>query len=441
MSDGSRVSRRRLLELLSVSSLGGIAGCIGEGGEPNPTGTVSSHFTSTRTPTATPTATETPTETGTPRENPITVYVSNNGSTAGRGTADDPLISIQHALEQVKPGDTVRVKPGRYLQPVQTVRGGTAGHPITITGPPDAVFNADGPFEINHSHVHLRGLTFDGLYQPSSPDDPESYSESILQINESFHERIKRGEHSPESVSEENYLQNVVVKPHAVGNCRADFIKVHWSKNVEISEFKVIGPAGVKFLKGDAAGHNSEIIYLGNAPSKGWPPDLTRNIHVHHIDNSAGYPHSELVDCKTGTSDVTIEYCTDAGGSVEAITDDSNTGAIHIGGNDITVRWNILSGGAQDGIDIGSHIAVSGAPPDAYSDGGTNNTIYGNRLLDNRGMAVQFSYPNDQGEDEQRAICGNEYNGPTHGSPDKKCPDGLPEGDGIGDLGGDSPWA
>jgi hypothetical protein len=377
------------------------------------------------------------------RKNPNTIFVAQDGDDTNRGTREDPVRSIQQGLNQAQPGATIQVQPGRY-QPegwVQTVRAGTAEKPITITGPSDAVFNGGDPFIINHSHVHLTGMTFDGLVDPDNPDDPDSYSWGLLEINGALHDRVKNGDHRPDSVSEDNYLRDIVVKPHAVGNCTRDFIKVNWSKNVEIGEFRIIGPAGVDHLKGDRVGHNSEIIYLGNPPDREWAPDLTSDVHIHHIDNSSGYPHSELVDCKTGTSNVIIEYCTNAGGSAEATTDDNTESAIHIGGTDITVRWNVLSGGSQAGIEIDSDIAAAENPPDGYADGGTNNAIYGNRLVNNGGRAIQFAYPDRQGQQAQRTICGNEYNGESHGDPDRACSSEMPESDEIGHMGGESPWA
>lgn len=413
---------RRAFLMLGASGMGIFAGCTSD----------------TRDDQQTPSSNTTET----PPENPDTIFVAPDGDDTNRGTRETPLGSIQQGLNQAQPGDTIRIQPGRY-QPegyVKTVRDGRAENPITITGPADAIYNGGDPFIINHSHIHLTGITFDGLVNPANPDSPDSYSWGLLEVNGALHDRIKSGEHRPASVNPENYLRDVVVKPHAVGNCTRDFIKVNWAKNVEIGEFKIIGPAGVDYLKGNRIGHNSEIIYLGNPPDREWPPDLTQNVHIHHIDNSAGYPHSELVDCKTGTSNVTIEYCTNAGGSAEATTDDNTESAIHIGGTDITVRWNVLSGGEQAGIEIDSDVAATDNPPDGYADGGTNNQIYGNRLLDNNGRAISFAYPDGQGQQAQRIICGNKYNGETHGNPDRTCPDEIPQSDGIGHTGGPSPW-
>lgn len=125
-------------------------------------------------------------------------YVSPDGADTNLGSERDPLRTIQQAVSRARAGTTIHVQPGTYTNRVSTVRGGTPENPITITGPREAVFNANGPFEINHSHVHLRGLTFDGLHTPSAPDDIDSYSESILQVNESLYE-TGSGE-SPEGV-------------------------------------------------------------------------------------------------------------------------------------------------------------------------------------------------------------------------------------------------
>lgn len=406
-------------------------------------------------------ATDSPTTT--PAGNPDPLFVSPEGSDAERGIRDAPLQTIQEALDRVRPGEAVHVLPGTYAESVATARGGTPEKPIAITGPREAVFNADGPFEINHSHVHLTGLTFDGLHTPSDPEDPGSYSESILQVNEAFYETIKNGERPPGPVAEEDYLTDVVVKPHAVGNCRADFIKVHWSRNVEVGEFEVIGPAGVKYLYGDASGHNGEVVYVGNPPDKGYPVDATHDVHVHHIDNSAGHPHAELVDVKAGCHDVLIEYCTDGGGAgrylLEGHEPTAET-AFHLGGRNITLRWNAVEDSNGQGVEVGSwgmahpeDFEVGKGLPylEELFDHGRANSIYGNRFVDCAGLAIRYPivYPDDgpariaedYGPDEQTRVCGNTVNGETHGEPASACSDDVPTTGTVGHLGGDSPWA
>lgn len=391
------------------------------------------------------------------------LYVDPNGSDDNIGTKRNPLGTIQHALERATPGSVIQVQPGRYhpRRDVRTVRDGTAENPITITGPPDAVYNTD-TFEINHNYVHLTGLTFDGLTDPDNPNEVSSYSENLLQVNEAFYERIKNGEYNPDSVKEENYLRGVVVKPHAVGNVTGDAIKVHWSKNVEIGEFKVIGPAGVDHLKGDVEGHNGEIVYVGNPPTKGYPVDETNNIHIHHIDNSEGHRHAELVDVKAGCHNVLIEYCTDGGGAGRYLLeghDPTNETAFSLRGRENTLRWNIVENSNGQAVEVASwgvahrerFEQINDLPyPEELFDHGRANSIYGNRLTDNAGLAVQYPiiYPDDgepyiaegYGPDEQTHVCGNVINGETHGKPTKECPETLPDTETIGHLGGNSPW-
>jgi hypothetical protein len=301
------------------------------------------------------------------------------------------------------------------------------------------VFSAYGGLNIEHSHVHLTGLTFDGLVDPDAPEDPESYAQVPITLNQRTRDATE--EEYADGVPRSAYLTDVVVEPHAVGNCRAAMVKHQYADDVEIGGFRVIGPAGLKFTLGDVIGHNSEIVYLGTPPGKDAPPDRSRNIRVHHIDNSAGYAHAELVDCKTGTSRVTVEYCTDAGGAYEAISDGGSAGAVVIGGTDITVRWNDISDSAAAGVEIAADIAATADPPAAYADGGTDNAIYGNRLLGNAGAAIDFPYAHEgQAPTDQRVVCGNTYDGETGGDPDAPCGEAVPTGDGIGHLGGDSPW-
>ena len=54
---------------------------------------------------------------------------------------------------------------------------------------------------------------------------------------------------------------------------------------------------------------NGEIIYLGYSVPE------TRNIHVHHVANTEGHPHSELIDAKWETREIRIEHCTDVDGA------------------------------------------------------------------------------------------------------------------------------
>jgi hypothetical protein len=241
----------------------------------------------------------------------------------------------------------------------------------------------------------------------------------------------------------------VVIAPYAIGNSQEALINTARLKNCEFGPFKVIGPAGVEYLYGDEKSHVGEIIYLGNplqvyedrADGYFWDDyDNTRNIHIHHIDNSEGYHHAEMVDCKDGTENVTIEYCTDGGGSQN--NDEITPKSILMRGHNCTVRWNRLANGFGNGIQ-----AYKPGQPQLFPEFGfdeevlnriaTDNEFYGNEIYDFEGLAIALD---DETRDAQRHICGNEIRGETNGDPEKVCPEELPEGDGIGHTGGDSPW-
>src|SRR4051794_155565 len=100
-------------------------------------------------------------------------YVSPAGNDAGSGASPaDPFRTIRKAINLAQPGDVVNLAPGDYYQDVATVRSGTPGQPITVTGPPTAVIHGGGAahvFQENYNYITLQGFTLDGLFgDPSS---------------------------------------------------------------------------------------------------------------------------------------------------------------------------------------------------------------------------------------------------------------------------------
>lgn len=417
--------RRRRALALAAAGMGFVAGCSGA------------------SQTADDGTTSTPASTGgtaeTTRANPNTVFVSPDGSVANDGTEAAPYRSIQRALTEAEPGDTVYVKPGEYAERIEPPRGGEPDAPITITGPPDAVLKSDpeayNVVIIRHSHVHVTGLTIDGLENPDAPDDVESYSRAqLVQLRP--------------PVSTDAYLEDVVVSPHRIGNTQKSLVSVERSKHVEVGPFRVIGPAGTKYLLTDEHGHNGEFVYIGTSPSNlgtDWHPwtayDETSDVHVHHIDNSEGYGHSELANTKLGTRGVLVEYCTDGGGSQN--TEDTPAASVRFQSFDATVRWCDLRNGKGRGVEVGSYKArdaqdESAEPSAIERRGGTDNAVYGNRLSGFDDAAV--AYPVErQTQADQRYVCGNDVDGETDGDPTGACPADVPDGDGVGHRGGESP--
>jgi len=372
-----------------------------------------------------------------------TIYVAPDGDDSDPGTDDEPMRTLTAALSAVQPGETVYLKPGEYRQRLVTITPAEPDNPITITGSMDAVVRPTErideefyyPVKIQHSHYRLTGFTITGLHTPDAPKQPGSYTKRLVQV-------------APDPDSDA-YLEDVVFAPAGIGNTRRALVSVVHTKDSEFGPFEVIGPAGVQYLHGDTQSHIGEILYVGQplqvyadgAEGYHWDTyDQTRNIHIHHIDNSEGYHHAEMVDCKDGTRNITIEYCTDGGGSANA--DPFSPQSIHVRGHDCTIRWNRLANGAGNGIEVykpGSDqlFPEYGFTQEVVDEIATDNEIYGNEIYDFGGEAIALD---DATKDAQRHICGNDIRGATSGDPETECSAELPDGTGVGHTGGDSPW-
>lgn len=361
-------------------------------------------------------------------------HVSPDGSDINPGSPASPLKTIQEGVMRAGPGDTVHVNPGEYSEKIRTVRDGTEDNPITITGPEDATIRAPDGLSvwIKNSHIRFRGLTIDGLLDPDHPDQVDSYSDLVLLLCR-----------PPDNVDE--YLENIVVSPDGIGNSGHALMVFNRTKGLEIGPTRVIGLGGANYVIGDETSHVGEIVYIGSPPSQiekeryPWDEiDQTRDVHVHHIDNSEGHPHSELVNTKIGTRDVQVEYCTSAGGSQN--TETYPSADVRFQSVNATLRWCDLQDGQGHGVQIIGHdswLSERESPPISPEEAGTGHEIYGNIIKGYGQKALDIdSYVNDE-----QILCGNDITGETDGEPEKTCDSNLPEGEGIGHTGGDSPWS
>lgn len=457
--------RRRFLEATSTVGVVGAAGCqddLGDqkGSEPIPTEEQTD-------------APEQNTGQGTsdteqnPEETDQSVYrVTPDGEDSNPGSTEEPIATIHEALQRATPGDTIDVASGTYREehepgiPLQTIRDGKPDAPITIIGPEDAILRPS--IRIKHSHIRLKGLTIEGLLNPGKRDDPSSYAGYAIEIR------------PPKDT--DDYLEDIVCAPAAVGYSAYALIRVVRAKNLEIGPLRVTGLAGASWILPDKANkHAGEIIYLGSPPGMvfdSFGPDVdypwtgeldeTRNVHIHHIDNSGGHPHSELVDAKLGTRNILVEYCTDASGSQN--NEQYPVCSIGLRSYDATVRWCDLKDGEGDGIRINSggrkfrqRLDEPTIPSEKI---GKGNAIYGNRIqgFENSPVMLKTGHPDPDRRqfdrvtpEDQEYLCGNDagnlYTQRINYTDTEKldfdlsqtCSDELPQQDGIGHTGGESP--
>lgn len=177
------LSRRRVLTLAAVAGTGSVAGCALNSSDDKqpPDGDSPTPPSSATTQTATQA-----TDTGQASDGePAVIHVSKDGAESNRGTESQPLASIQAAVDRANPGDTVYVNPGEYRENVRIREGGNPGAPLTLTGPADAVLKPKRENEwealgVGASYVHVTGLTFSGLYNPSEPETAQPYAKTHL---------------------------------------------------------------------------------------------------------------------------------------------------------------------------------------------------------------------------------------------------------------------
>ena len=95
-----------------------------------------------------------------------TWHVDPKGSDAkGTGSAETPWLSVNKALGECSPGDTVLMHPGVYSQRVEWPVSGKPGKPVTLMGEEGAVFSGKGMPKGEHviaiygqSHVRIMNL-------------------------------------------------------------------------------------------------------------------------------------------------------------------------------------------------------------------------------------------------------------------------------------------
>lgn len=369
------------------------------------------------------------------------LHVAPDGSDADDGSEETPLVTIREALSQAYPGDTIHLAPGEYREELRTVRDGDPGAPITITGPPEAVWRAKEDaselLEIVHSHVHVTGITMTGLKDETlAYEDRNAYANAITRISPVARHREDRYEPV-------DYLEGVVFEPSRIGNTAASFIGITRLKDSSIGGFEVIGPAGMQYhpdVENAIISHVGEIVYIGTGPDDIYSEDhpylwdeldRTRNVRIHHINNRQGYHHSEMVDIKVGCENITVEYCTDrnAGGQ----SDDVTAGSISPKSNDCTIRWNDIDD-CPVAVEFDPYAPVDHIDAIDFAE---NNEIYGNYIHGYSDAAFRFQ-PTPEGipkPEDQRVFCGNHVAGDDadeYAYATGDCSEDLPEGDGVG---------
>ncbi len=73
------------------------------------------------------------------------------------GTEGMPFMTVQHAADEAKPGDTIYVMAGKYNERVKVKTSGTKGRPITFTAMPRHSVTVRG-FELEGTYIRVEGF-------------------------------------------------------------------------------------------------------------------------------------------------------------------------------------------------------------------------------------------------------------------------------------------
>ncbi|MDF7799095.1 Ig-like domain-containing protein [Pontiellaceae bacterium B1224] len=95
-------------------------------------------------------------------------FVSTAGSDTNDGTLAGPFASIQHAVDQMAPGDTCYIRGGTYREVVDLAGvAGSSGNPITLTAYQDETVTLDGTVAITNSWA----LDIGNVYKTTVSED------------------------------------------------------------------------------------------------------------------------------------------------------------------------------------------------------------------------------------------------------------------------------
>ncbi|MFZ0545337.1 MAG: right-handed parallel beta-helix repeat-containing protein [Candidatus Promineifilaceae bacterium] len=89
------------------------------------------------------------------------LYVANNGSDDNDGSQSAPLLTIQEAVDNANPGDTIEIETGTYAG-ARIERSGTADAWITLTAVPGATVLINTPGSNNKHDSNLEIETWEG---------------------------------------------------------------------------------------------------------------------------------------------------------------------------------------------------------------------------------------------------------------------------------------
>uniref|UniRef100_A0A7C2WC85 DUF1565 domain-containing protein n=2 Tax=Thermorudis TaxID=1649508 RepID=A0A7C2WC85_9BACT len=291
-------------------------------------------------------------------EDSLVLYVAPDGSDEAPGTIEEPLRTLQRALDLAQPGTTIILRGGVYAleETVLTRRDGSEEAPITIRSMEGEVARLRGPEEdrgvqIEHDWYILEGLDLSG-------------ADVLL--------RLEGAEH-------------VLVTWSTFHNAGSECVRLANQARYNTFSYNRVWNCGREDFDLEAGHKNGEGIYIGTAPEQrdeigGVPDSCTDNVIEHNVFYTNG---SEAVDIKEDSERNVIRYNVGSGNR-------DPEGAVFSSRGDFNVfLYNEAFGSLGAGFRTGGD-SVDGR---IY---GTNNVFRGNDSHHNQGYGYKFMvWPQD----------------------------------------------
>lgn len=308
-------------------------------------------------------------------------FVDPDGDNSHSGLQPNrPFQTIQHALEQAQPGDTIHLTHETYYQDVDSVRSGRPDAPITITGVADTTIAGAGDdsyvVHLKHSHIHMESITINGRREDYGESSTAGYRNKLLYI---YSGRADEG------------ISGIQLRGMTFRNAGEECVRFRYFVTESEVSYSHFENCGIYDFELGSSGKVGEALYLGTS-SRQWQrnptvePDETAHNYIHH--NEFITRGNECIDLKEGTHSNIIAHnqCSQQ--------QDPESGGISIRGDNNIIRYNHISDNQGAGIRTGGNTAGG-------TQYGLNNDIYGNIIYDNQQAAIKYE------ASPQGIMCGN----------------------------------
>jgi hypothetical protein len=273
-----------------------------------------------------------------------TYYVSTKGNDSGAGTIGSPWRTIDHAVNNVVPGDTILVRGGTYNEAVSITISGIAGQVCTLRAyPGEAVTITKSSGSLTTGIIYLPNVeywTIDGFEITAGANQ--------LDIKYGIYIRETRGANKSTHITMQNLIIHDVASSAIM--CNPLHVADHVMTNITIDNVEV-------YNTNDDRDHEA-ISLIGVDTFE------IKNCHVHNV-------HKEGIDVKQGSCNGSIH-------DNELTATDSNTAVgiyvdgFHYKAHDIDIYNNYCHDWSSTAIGVGAESGGSSSDINIY-----NNIVTG----------------------------------------------------------------